>query len=715
MLTPRNIRVAFVAVVLTSGASAALNAQTNNDISVCTNQNNSKDRIIQSCTRLLELSDSSDRVKILALINRGGARLPQDPSLARVDLDQALKSYNKKFFSNYEPRLSASKANKFKGSGSPLTNIEWAEGFNHRGDVEADSFNFSAAIPYYKEAARINPWNDSYESSLGFCYRKRGAYADATRHLDRAVVLNPTSAYDRLQRGFIYRESGDPIKARIDFEEAVKLYSLRIANIQASSQTTGRPPQSLAIYYSRLGEAKLGIGDTDSAINSFNAAINIKPEYAIAFFGLGKTYIFIRNYELAVKNLNEAIRLDSKYAAAYAFRGQAYMESAQLRRVRNMPSESQKLDLAHAQDDLKKALYLDPSLVDAHDNFNKVNASLAQVNAEMTPTAVEKPLAPVSHAPPAGGQESRLQPSEVPPLPERRLGFSVGNRVYLKFSTPLNPKQGQLESPVHDAQLMRDILQKLRFEVTERENLTHDQYNAEYATFLTKIQPGDTVLIYFSGHGATIMGYNLFLPTDTPLLDPAISASELLSIGIRQDNLVRQAQEKGAKLVIVVSDACRNDPFAPAKQITIATATKALPKERDTLLKPTPVGGALMIYAAGQGQTALDGASADENSLFTKYLMPQLLVEKQDVVNGILNTRALVAQEAALAKEPDGSPHKQYPAYYDETLGGRIYLNGAPPSLMAELSGPNDVLVKSLPTAAAMSPSSEPTPVLAPQ
>ncbi len=76
---------------------------------------------------------------------------------------------------------------------------------------------------------------------------------------------------------------------------------------------------------------------------------------------------------------------------------------------------------------------------------------------------------------PHGPLLKTAQPSAIPPMPpERRLAFSVGNKVYFKFSTPLNPKQGQLESPVHDAQLMRDNLQKLHFEVTERENLTHD-------------------------------------------------------------------------------------------------------------------------------------------------------------------------------------------------------------------------------------------------
>jgi hypothetical protein len=120
-----------------------------------------------------------------------------------------------------------------------------------------------------------------------------------------------------------------------------------------------------------------------------------------------------------------------------------------------------------------------------------------------------------------------------------------------------------------------------------------------------------------------------------------------------------------------------------------------------------------VIYAAGQGQTALDGGSSDDNSLFTKYLAPQLLVERQDVISGVLNTKEIVSRTAALVQDRDGAPHKQYPAYYDETLGGRIYLNGAPPPAMAEASVSNNVVLKSLP----QTPTNAivPTPVLAPQ
>ena len=664
----------------------------------CTNPGNTKEKIIQSCTRLINASNSSSRTKIIALINRGVAYEPRDLQLARVDLDQALKFYDKRFFS--AAGLSASKPTAFKANGSPLTNIEWAEAFNKRGDVEANSLNFSAAIPYYAEAARINPWSDSYQSSLGVSYRKREQFEDAMQHLNRAVTLNPKSAYNHLQRAYTY--TYEPDKARADFAEAAALYTAAIDQIEANARSSGRPASNLEIYYNRLGNSNLGFGNIDGAVDNFTKALKIRPDYAAAFNGLGQAYIAKRRYDLAVQNLGKAIQVEPKLALAYGYRGQAYMESAAERKKRGMPLEEQKVDLTKAQTDLKQALYLDPSLVDVHANFNKVNAELAQVRSE-----IDRP-APPPPSPPANGQQSDHHTQSAPTAEtlERRLAFSVGNNVYPALKTVKDPQQGQLNSPTHDAQLIGENLHKLRFEVTELENLTQDRFVKEYEIFLAKIQPGDTVLIYFSGHGASVRGVNLFLPTDVPLLDPFADATPLLSKAIVQLDLVKLAQEKGAKLVVVISDACRNDPFAPATQKS--PATKEYPR-KDLSMKPVAVSGALMIYAAGDGQTALDGMSLTDNSLFTKYLAPELLVEKQDVVYGVENAKEKVARMAAHVKDPDGSPHKQYPAIYDETIGGRIYFNGAPPMVVAESNEARNLLVKSV------SFTSVEAPVLAPQ
>jgi tetratricopeptide (TPR) repeat protein len=694
------MRLVFLAIASVALALAAPSLAARADaLSDCTKSSNSNDKIIEGCTAVINDSASPDRAKILALIALGRVQSSGNPLLARIDFDQALKSYSKAYFPTSEARLTSPKPTSFKANGSSLTNFEWAEAFNVRGDLESNALNFNAAIPYYMEAARINPWNDSYESSLGICYSKRSAYAGAIQHLNQAVALNASSAYNHLQRAIVYKESGDQSNANRDFREAVRLYGANIDQVLGNAKATGQLARGLEIYYTRRGSASLGAGDTDNANSDFNKALEIRSDYEPALNELGQTFIVTGRYDLAVQNLSKAINLNPKDALAFGYRGQAYMDSAQERRQRKASLNEQKVDLTHAQDDLKRALFLDPSLTDAHANFNKVNAYLAQVNAEIAQSPSNRKGDTPSSPPPSVSK----QPGSPAPVPirqtalERRLAFSVGNNHYPNFKTTANSAGDMLHSPLYDAQVMATELKALHFQVTERENLTHDDYIKEFNKFATQIRPGDTVLIYFSGHGAAIRGINLFLPTNTPLLDPNDddSANRLLSFGIAQDDLVKTAHAQGAKLVMVISDACRNDPFPLAPM----TAAKPTVVKRDWAMKPVPVSGALMIYAAGQGQTALDGPSPTENSLFTKFLIRQLRVQGQDVAGGFYNAKEFVANEAKLTQDPPKkTPHQQFPAIYDETLGGKIYLNGAPASKAAEANN-SQVAMKSIPIA----------------
>src|SRR4029077_12464533 len=82
----------------------------------------------------------------------------------------------------------------------------------------------------------------------------------------------------------------------------------------------------------------------------------------------------------------------------------------------------------------------------------------------------------------------------------------------------------------------------------------------------SKIESGDTALISFAGHGFAVDGTNYLLPVDVP------------AAGHGEEGLVRDAsfaanglsdrlQEKGPSTVILILDACRDNPFAlPGKR-----------------------------------------------------------------------------------------------------------------------------------------------------
>jgi branched-chain amino acid transport system substrate-binding protein len=81
------------------------------------------------------------------------------------------------------------------------------------------------------------------------------------------------------------------------------------------------------------------------------------------------------------------------------------------------------------------------------------------------------------------------------------------------------------------------------------------------------------------------------------------------------------------------------------------------------------------LYAARGGEAALDRLSDGDpnpNSVFTRVLAPALTRPGVDLAALALDVREEVARIAATAG------HAQRPAYSDETIGGRVYLAGAP-------------------------------------
>lgn len=127
----------------------------------------------------------------------------------------------------------------------------------------------------------------------------------------------------------------------------------------------------------------------------------------------------------------------------------------------------------------------------------------------------------------------------------------------------------------------------------------------------------------------------------------------------------------------MVIDACRDNPFPRAAGRSIGN-TRGLTDAK-------PARGIFTLYSAGIGQTALDRLSGDDpanNSVFTRVFAEQLKRPELHLGDLAVEVRERVAELALKATDGNGqpAPHEQTPAYYDQTLGGRIYLAGLSPA-----------------------------------
>ena len=240
----------------------------------------------------------------------------------------------------------------------------------------------------------------------------------------------------------------------------------------------------------------------------------------------------------------------------------------------------------------------------------------------------------------------------------KRLALVIGNDTYHNL-----PSHYQLKKAKNDARATAQTFTNLGFEIIKGFDLKRRQMNIKISNFADKIEPGDEVMFFFAGHGVRIGGLNYLLPADIPSIDSA-NATLLRAEAVRVDEITDLIRSRGARLSILVLDACRNNPYQDNKSRSIG-GTRGL-------ARMDPPEGTLVLFSAGAGQEALDRLNENDphpNSVFTRIFLP--LVSQQGLELGRIS-RKVKAKVRDLAKTVN---HTQTPAIYNEVIGD-VYLSG---------------------------------------
>jgi tetratricopeptide (TPR) repeat protein len=185
-------------------------------------------------------------------------------------------------------------------------------------------------------------------------------------------------------RGWALLKEDDPVAARPDFEQFVKLEpqnSLAQAGLSLALFLTGEPVKAKAIaekaikldancadaYYVR-GMVSYDRQEFQAALPDFEHAVELEPKDAANHERLGWTYYELKFYENALTSFNEAIRLDPEFEHAYYGRGLYWMAMKKS---------------AKAVEDFTKAYQLDATFPDY-----AVDLALAQASSGNFPAAV---------------------------------------------------------------------------------------------------------------------------------------------------------------------------------------------------------------------------------------------------------------------------------------------------------------------------------------
>ena len=247
-------------------------------------------------------------------------------------------------------------------------------------------------------------------------------------------------------------------------------------------------------------------------------------------------------------------------------------------------------------------------------------------------------------------------------LGQDRVALVVGNDRYGNL-----PEDRQLAKAVNDARAVGNTLEQLGFKVIRGENLDRTQMVDHLFRFSQAIKPGDTAVVFFAGHGVSFSGGNFLLPTDIPLPKQGEEA-RARNLALGEGDIIADIQERKPRVLVMILDACRDNPFRQPGVTRSIGGEAGLARGREAE-------GVFSIYSAGFGQTALDRLNDEDrspNSVFTRALVPALSRTDAHLADVVIDMREDVARLAA------SIGHQQYPAYYDQTRGGRLYLAGKP-------------------------------------
>ncbi len=221
---------------------------------------------------------------------------------------------------------------------------------------------------------------------------------------------------------------------------------------------------------------------------------------------------------------------------------------------------------------------------------------------------------------PATAAVPRQDAQDRPPATVQRVALVIGNGRYQYLD--------QLPNPANDARAVAAALWGLGFEVIEVIDADLGQTLAAMTTFAGRLRPGMEALFYYAGHAVQRNGANFLLPVSARVTRATDIATQAIDAGA----VVRIMDKAGARLNIVILDACRNNPFPGG----IAEGSSGLAEMRGESAEM------LIGYATAPGAVASDGAGP--HSPYTAALLKYLEQPGLEVGTLFRRVRAEVRQ-----------------------------------------------------------------------
>lgn len=151
------------------------------------------------------------------------------------------------------------------------------------------------------------------------------------------------------------------------------------ATIDTAAREVASQPDSAQAHFhlaQALAEGPQRLDTADKMAREYLAAIQIKPDYAEAYYGLARFYYLgMGKYDKVYESLNKAIELKPDYAEAYLLLGSVHLDEKKLVNGHRLPVTED--DAKQAIDAIEKAVKIKPEYGYA---YNDIGTAYLQLN-----------------------------------------------------------------------------------------------------------------------------------------------------------------------------------------------------------------------------------------------------------------------------------------------------------------------------------------------
>lgn len=484
-----------------------------------------------------------------------------------------------------------------------------AAGMVAEGDKLADENKWSEAIDVYKLAVKMDPNYAAAHGGLGDSYFNTGNWDMALVAYKDQARLAPSDAQAQFDLGYAYNAMGRHGEA---FAPLVKATSL--------------DPNFAEAHYS-IGYAYSRGADFEKSIGFFRSAIRLKPDYADAYYGLALALARTGKSEAAAESSKKLATLNPKLAKKL----EKDIQNA-LTAPTNTPPATSVADAQNASNQSSRSTSTTSQAQPEQSTDKPVARLVETVQTQSKPQPIVKTAPPPSQEAEPGSrqlvqgtaptQEVASVPKPVaitsnsvvsqaegirnlPPSP-KRWALVIGVDKYM------DPQISPLKGSDNDARLIADALiryagfpqdQVILLSTTQPMERQPTRVNIlrRLSNLSTAVPKDGLLLVSFAGHGMERGGQAFLLPSDSQISDQ-VSFLEETAISINR--VKDRIKETGVGQVVVLLDACRNDPGgrADAPNALSTAYTNAFNFD----VRNREVQAFATVYATGIGQRAYE-------------------------------------------------------------------------------------------------------------